>query len=188
MPVAEPVYFQDNTGMLLSDTASYTLEVHYNNPTEAPLPDASGFELCVTPRPARFLLGLSQIGGDKAAGSTIHNFCTPKEGNESMWIYGLRTQLDVNGRHVNVTIHRATGTTEVVLDEDAAFEAQRSHATKLELRPGDSLATTCSYFGRAQSSPSVPDSACNVYAYHRPAYWLVTPGANSPEGVGTCRE
>lgn len=187
MPGGEAVYFKENSGILASDAVSYTLEIHYNNVSERAVPDASGFELCVSEETPRFLLGLAQLGGDEADGSYIRNLCTP-DSSESIQVYGLRPQLSAHGRRVNVTLLRASGATEAVLDEPFQFDRQRSYATRFEINAGDTVRTTCSFQGPAKIGPGVADSACNIYAYHSAAGLLQSRGNDSLEGVGTCRD
>jgi hypothetical protein len=151
-PGGGDIVMPENVGQRLpsGDDAYLILEIHYNNSggyTDAL--DRSGVEICATKELQQYeaaphWLGSERIlmlgGGDHDVTGT----CTPQL-TETAFILSSTPHMHLLGKHMKTTINRGDGSKEVLHDAPFRFEDQVSYPTPTEIRPGDTLTTTCTF-------------------------------------------
>lgn len=141
----------DDVGVHLSPAnRKILLEMHFfHDGVSAPIATTSGLKICTAdqPRPNTAtisLLGTEAIllapGGPGEASGT----CTP-QATEDIHILRSWPHMHELGRHMETTILRADGTSELLGAWPFDFNAQVSWPTPAVVRPGDRLVTTCRY-------------------------------------------
>ena len=178
-PGGDDLYFDPDVGMEMDSSVLYQLEMHYNNKTGGPVPDASGVEVCVTPTKPAHVAGLSWVGTDAIVGSTEAVGLCAHESSEPIHLIAAQPHMHLKGKHMKVELTRASGQSEVIHDKPFDFEYQRSYIMDTVLQPGDVLTTTCSYSEPAVFGKGTNDEMCYFFSIHWPA------GALSSLGLGT---
>jgi len=188
-PGGDDLYFDYDVGEEMPSDVAFTLETHHNNTTGTAAPDASGVEVCVTPKVPKYNASLSWLGTDNINGTTATGTCMPT-GTEPITILGATPHMHTKGTHMKVTIQRAGGMTEIFHDEDFDFANQHSYADKTIIMPGDSLTTTCTYNAPASFGERTTDEMCYFFTLYYPKLSLTNgnPVGTLIHGPNTCLE
>jgi hypothetical protein len=165
----------------------FQLETHYNNLSSAPVPDASGVEVCVTSTVPEHVAGLSYVGADVINGTSATGHCTPESQQPIHLVLGL-PHMHKKGVHMKVDLTRAAGGVETIHDLPFDFEYQRSYVlNNVVVQPGDKLSTTCSYAEPARFGKGTSDEMCYFFSVHWPAGALSRKSFfNAYHGPNTC--
>lgn len=168
-PGGTDVYFGADVAMAVPEGSTFQLETHYNNLTGAPVPDASGVEVCVTPRAPKHVAALSYVGEDRINGSAATGACTPDTKQPAHLILGL-PHMHKKGVHMKVDVTRASGAVETLHDQPFDFNYQRSYVLDdVIVAPGDKLTTTCTYAQPVRFGKGTEDEMCFFFTLHWPA-------------------
>lgn len=186
-PGGDDMYFDPNIGMEISGDVSYQLENHYNNKTGSAKPDASGIEICVTPRKPEKLAAVSWLGTDAISGTSITGTCRPNN-TQPVHLVAGSPHMHVKGTHMKVVINRKDGTKETLHDEPFQFEYQRQYLLNdVVINPGDTISTTCTYSAPARFGKGTNDEMCYFFTTHWPANTLTSIGIGSViHGPNSC--
>ena len=184
-PGGSDLYFTPDLGMRMDSGTTYLLEVHYNSSDPDAL-DASGVEVCVTESQPQNEAIISWLGTDVINGTQAEGTCAPRS-SQPIHIVAGTPHMHLKGRHMKVTVTRASGGTEVVHDEPFDFQNQRGYQENLTLQPGDRVTTTCSFSSPATFGRGTNEEMCYWFALAYPAGELtdnafigtLTHGANS---------
>ena len=177
-PGGDPMYFAADTGLQISGDATFQIEMHYNNKTGKPSPDASGLELCVTPNKPKNVAALAWLGTDSISGTSATGNCKPSTTGPVHLIAG-QPHMHLKGRHMKVVHTKKDGSTETIHDDDFDFNYQREYITDVLVNPGDSIQTTCTYSGPATFGKGTNDEMCYFFSVHWPAGGLAMQGSGT---------
>jgi hypothetical protein len=166
-PGGDDMYMDKDVGMEVPANSVFQLELHYNNRTGAPTPDASGVEVCVTPTAPQNLAGLSWVGTDAILGASATGTCTPQTFNP-IKVISASPHMHKKGRHMKVTLTRATGGVEIIHDKPFDFDYQQGYLMDFSINPGDKLTTTCTYSGPTNFGKGTNDEMCYFFSIHYP--------------------
>jgi hypothetical protein len=161
-PETQPVYLNPELGIHADGGSAYTLEIRYNNSADVPASDASGVELCITPRPVLYRVGFAHLGAvPDSRVDEVSAVCSPQL-QETIHVLGVHTQFNVPGASAQLEVLRPDG----VVEEMPAFEGDRTYGARFDIPPAASLRTRCRYDSRADYQPQVDDEACDVLVLH----------------------
>ncbi len=190
-PGSDDLYFDPDVGMRAESDVTYTLEAHYNNTTGSATPDASGVEVCVTPKKPEHEVVETWVGTDLILGdSEVTGTCTPVN-TEPVHIIAAHPHMHLRGRHMKVVVQRKDGPSETIFDRDFDFGYQRSYLMDVLINPGDIINTTCTYSEPVFFGLGTEDEMCYFFPVSWPAGALVSaPGNewNELYGANTCLE
>jgi hypothetical protein len=146
----------------------FVLELHYNNMVGEGQQDASGAEICVTDKPrantaAMHWLGTEALNKQEAVGT-----CRPTNTGD-VTILRSTPHMHKQGRHMKTVINRASGGTEVLLDQAFDFNTQVSYPTPAVVHKGDTLTTTCTYATPTPFGESTNSEMCYNFVLAYPA-------------------
>ena len=168
-PGTDDLWFDRDVGIEIAGGTVLQLENHYNNRTGAPLLDASGVELCVTPRKPAHVASMSWVGSDSMVGATATGTCTPQN-TEPVRLLLSFPHMHTKGTHMKVDLTRAAGNVETIHDADFDFNYQRTYVyDSLVIQPGDKLTTTCTYDSPVRFGRGTDDEMCYFFSVHWPA-------------------
>ncbi|MET0340224.1 MAG: hypothetical protein ABW252_04450 [Polyangiales bacterium] len=184
-PGGDDLWLDRDVGIEVPANAVLQLEIHYDNRTGAPVPDASGVEVCVTPNKPTHPAAVSLLGTDAINGPSARGTCTPATRTPTR-ILALTPHLRRKGRSVRLELLRTAGATEVVHDQPFAFEQQRTYLHRAEVQPGDRLVTTCTYGANARFGKGVADETCYFITLHAPKGLTRTSLGSIIHGPNTC--
>ena len=186
-PGGEDLIMNEDVGMELPPTG-FTLELHYNS-TDANAMDKSGVEVCVTPNKPKNIAGISWLGTDAIGGTTATGTCTPAASGP-IHILGGTPHMHVAGTHMKVEILRTGGKIEILHDAAFDFNYQRAYdyqKMNLDLMPGESIRTTCTYNKPVSFGEGTGDEMCYFFTLHYPVNALTSPGLGQViHGQNTC--
>jgi hypothetical protein len=169
-PGSLDLWFHPDVGMEVPGGSTFQLETHYNNRSGAPVPDASGLEICVTPHKPAHVAGLSFVGEDRISGTSAKGNCTHESKEPVRLIMGL-PHMHKKGSHMKVDLTRAAdGGVQTLHDRPFDFDYQRTYVLDdVVLQPGDKLTTTCTFSEPARQGKGTDDEMCYFFAIHWPA-------------------
>ena len=168
-PGTDDSWFDPDVGMEIPEGSVFQLEMHYNNVTGKPSPDASGVEVCVTPHAPEHVAGLSWVGTDRIAGTSATGTCTP-ENKQPVHIILSTPHMHLKGAHMKVDLTRASGDVEPIHDAPFDFNYQNTYPYDgLVLNPGDKLTTTCTYSEPAKYGKGTNDEMCYFFTIAWPS-------------------
>ncbi len=173
-PGGGDLYFTQKVAVRSDPSKGYLLELHYNSSDPSAV-DASGAEVCVTSTPPDNEALLSWLGTDRINGTSATGTCRPRS-SESIHIIAGTPHMHLKGQHMKVTVNRGDGGQEVVHDEAFSFENQRIYAQQIELLPGDSITTNCTFSSPASFGPGTNQEMCYWFAMAYPAGELADGG------------
>ena len=184
-PGGDDMFMDKDVGMEVPANSVFQLEMHYNNRTGAPTPDASRVEICVTPTPPQNLAGLSWVGTDLIAGASATGTCTPQT-TKPIKVISASPHMHKKGRHMKVTLTRASGGVEIIHDKPFDFDYQQGYLMDFTINPGDKLTTTCTYSGPSYFGKGTNDEMCYLFSIHYPVgtlrkanLWQIIHGPNT---------
>ena len=185
-PGGDDMYFDSDVGMAVPAGSVFQLEMHYNNKTGGPSPDASGVEVCVTPNKPAHVAGLSWVGTDAISGTSATGTCTHTS-REKIKLIASQPHMHTKGNRMKVDLRRANGATESIHDKPFDFDYQRAYIHNLDINPGDKMTTTCYYDTAARFGKGTSDEMCYFFSIHWPAGALAKRNVSSViHGPNTC--
>lgn len=186
-PGASDNYFDPDVGTEMPGTATYTLELHYNNTTGGMQPDATGVEICVTPTMPTHVATISWLGTDLINGAQAQGTCDPTS-NERIHIIGANPHMHIHGSRMKVVLNRASGMQETLHDQPFDFNYQRGYSHDVWVEPGDTITTTCTYDAPVTFGEGTGDEMCYWFAMHYPRLALTNgnPVFSLIHGPNTC--
>ena len=161
----------------------FLIETHYYNTTGQEQMDASGVRLCVQPQGKREnLAGLTWLGTEFFNGpagmppgqmSEFSGTCVNDSG-APIKIVRIWPHMHKWGRHMKSIVTRAaSGADENVFDMPFDFNYQISYEASVELQPGDSITSTCTFDNQSSGAvafgPSSDQEMCYQFAFSWPA-------------------
>lgn len=153
-----------------SKTAQFILENHYNNqPRYTGASDNSGVKVCATKQAkaqhaAMHWLGSELINLQPGSAGSAAATCVPQS-KEPIHILGVIPHMHRLGRHVNMTILRADGSSEVLHDGSFEFESQAYFEKHAVLQPGDKVHTKCDYMNDTTRAVTLGEKTTNEMCY-----------------------
>jgi cytochrome c553 len=177
-PGGDDMFFDPDVGMEVDSSVLYQLEMHYNNKTGGPVPDASGVEICVTPTKPKHVAGLTWVGTDNINGTQAVGRCAHTS-QEPIHVIAAQPHMHVKGKHMKVTLARKGGMMETLHDQAFDFDYQKSYILDTVLQPGDVMNTTCTYSSPARFGKATTAEMCYFFTIAWPA------GALKSLGLGT---
>jgi hypothetical protein len=178
---------------------------HFYNSTSSPQADASSVQICTVPRETRAnigtitWMGTEDLNGNVWAGgpgmpagkeSTFTTTCRPGRGDQPIHIIGFEPHMHRIGKNMKTSVVRAGGMKEVVFDKPFVFGSETHYFVDVEVKPGESLETSCSFMNDNDFGVPFGESSdtemCYQFTFHYPARALSN-GAFSLLGVtDTC--
>jgi len=196
-PGGDAITMPPGVGMEMPEPGGiFELEIHYYNPGGAMKLDRSGVRLCVTSEPVQNVatitwLGTENINVAPRAMGTATGTCRPlNAGGGDIHILRSVPHMHTIGTHMKTVINRKAGGTEILIDKPFKFDEQRSYATPMVVRPGDTLTTTCTY-NNTNAGPigfgTVSElEMCYNFVIAYPARALHNPGFSWEGSQNTC--
>jgi hypothetical protein len=172
LPGTPTLTLPDDVGMEMPSgtTAQFILENHYNNTARHQnASDNSGVKVCATKKPKAQHAAIHWLGSELITllpGSTgsATGTCTPAS-KEPIHILGIIPHMHRLGKHVNMTILRANGSSEVMHNAPFEFENQAIYTKKLVLNPGDRVRTTCDYMNDTNAVVTLGEKTTQEMCY-----------------------
>ena len=188
-PGTDDLWFDKDVGMQVAGGSILQLENHYNNRSGGPLPDASGVEICVTPRKPTHVAALSYVGSDAINGTRALGSCT-HQSKEPVHLIMSFPHMHTKGIHMKVDWEKTGGGVQTIHDQPFDFNYQRTYTYQgVVLQPGDKLRTTCTYSAPSRLGKATDDEMCYFFAIHWPAGALARRSLYSAlHGPNTCMD
>lgn len=185
-PGADDMYLDPDVGMAVSGSDTFLLEAHYNNKNGMGVPDASGVEVCVTPKKPTNVAALTWVGTDSINGTTATGQCNSTHSTPVRMFSGW-PHMHTKGKHMKVVVNRKSGMKETIHDKEFDFEYQKMYGLNVTLMPGDTLTTTCTYTQPARFGKGTNDEMCYFFTHSWPAGALTMPGLGTVlHGPNSC--
>lgn len=186
-PGGEDQYLEPDVGIEMPGGVSYMLEAHYNNTGKSAALDASGVEVCVTPKVPKKVASISWLGTDLIVGPTAEGTCAPTS-KEPITLIGGTPHMHLKGRHMKVVINRADGSKETLSDRPFDFQYQVSYRFNQTLMPGDTVTTSCTYSEPTTYGRGTNDEMCYLFTLYYPKLALTNGDllGTSLHGPDTC--
>jgi hypothetical protein len=201
----------ENVGFELPDPGSRTINVqwHFYNSSSTPQQDGSSVQICTVPKQMRehvggvTWLGTEDLNGNVWTGgagmppnqeSTFTTTCRPGRSGlsaeQSIHIIGFEPHMHRIGKRMQTAVKRMDGTMQTIFDEPFVFGSETHYFVDYELKPGDQLVTSCSFFNDNAFGVAFGESTdtemCYQFTFAYPAHALSN-GAFSLLGVtDTC--
>jgi hypothetical protein len=176
---------QDVGLQLPAPGAGLLLEWHFYNQGEQTT-DHSAVEICTVPAGSlKHTAGMTWLGTEFFNGplgmpakqkSDFSGTCTPsREGmnaTDPIHIFTFWPHMHKYGRHMNSVVTRADGTAEQVFDKPFDFNYQITYQTGIDLRPGDTITSSCTFMNTSDLNvafgPSTEQEMCYQFAFSYP--------------------
>ncbi len=183
--------------------AGLLLEWHFYNPGE-PTTDTSAVEVCTLPAGTmKNTASLTWLGTENFNGlagmppktkSDFSGTCLPsREGmnaTDPIRIFTFWPHMHMMGRNMKTVINRVNGTREEVFNKPFDFNYQITYDTALELYPGDTISSTCTFMNTSDLSvafgPSTDQEMCYQFAFAYPARALSNGVLSLVGATNTC--
>jgi hypothetical protein len=105
-------------------------------------------------------------------------------------IFTLWPHMHTYGRNMKSVVNRADGTTEEVFNKPFDFNYQITYDSAIELRPGDSITSTCTFMNTSDLSvafgPSTDQEMCYQFAFSYPVGALANGVPSLVGATNTC--
>jgi hypothetical protein len=183
-PGATPMKMPADVGLVLPGP-KYLLETHYNAKQPGQM-DASGIELCVTHKLRAQAAATHPLGqeGFSSGPGDVHGTCVPK-GPFPIHVLWSMPHMHLKGTRMQTLIHRADGSTEILVDKPFNFMNQIAYDTPMLINKGDTLETICTYNAPAQFGTGTNQEMCYDFITAWPAGALAGgPGYTGLSGNG----
>lgn len=165
---------------------TFVLEIHYHNPNGLDAPDNSGVRICATETLRPNTAAVHWLGAERGPAnilpfsvpsgrSEVNGRCTPRL-NQPVNIISSTPHMHRRGVNMRSVIRRASGGSEVLIDEPFDFENQIIYQTPATIFPGDRIETTCTFQnpgGRASFGTSSDDEMCYNFVVAWPVGQLI---------------
>jgi hypothetical protein len=202
---AEDARFPDAVGIAIpwGPEGRFVLEVHYSNSSGSAQPDRSGARVCATRKRRPHTASISWLGTENIGGplgipprqvTTVSGTCLPGRAgfvpDQVIHTMTVMPHMHSLGRRMELTVHRANGYLESLLDVpfDAANQVGRDIPT--DLAPGDTLETRCTFDNVTDLpvawGPSTSQEMCYAFVLAYPAGALDHPMPSFAGAQNTC--
>jgi hypothetical protein len=180
------VHMPQDVGLQLpAPGAGLLLEWHFYNPGEQTM-DSSAIEICTVPAGSlKHTAGMTWLGTEFFNGplgmppkqkSDFSGTCDPSRtgmnATDPIRIFTFWPHMHNYGRHMNSVVNRANGTVEQVFDKPFDFNYQITYDTVIDLQPGDTITSTCTFMNTSDLSvafgPSTDQEMCYQFAFSYP--------------------
>lgn len=170
------------------------VEWHLYNSTGAAVPDTSGMQVCVVPKGTRPKTGgMTWLGTENFNGplgmpagmqSDFSGTCVPsREGmnaTDPIHIFAFLPHMHKLGRNMRSVINRANGTQEQVFDMPFDFNHQIHYEVSVDLYPGDTITSTCTFFNDTAAAVPFGNSSDTEMCYQ---FAMASPASALKNGV-----
>jgi hypothetical protein len=194
----------DDVGMELPDPGrTMNVQWHFYNSTSGQQEDASLVQICTVPKESRpnvggiTWMGTEDLNGNVWAGGPgmgpgeqkFTTSCRPGRGDIPIHIMGFEPHMHRIGKNMQTSV--ITGGQKMsIFDKPFVFGSETHYFEEYDLKPGDTLETTCTFFNDTPNGVPFGESTdtemCYQFTFHYPAHAL-TNGAFSLLGVtDTC--
>jgi hypothetical protein len=157
----------EDVGFQLPDPGQRTMNVqwHFYNSTTGVQEDGSAVQICTVPKEmvanvgGVTWLGTEDLNGNVFFGgagmppgqeSTFTTTCNPGRaglrGDQSIHIIGFEPHMHRIGKRMSTSVRHMDGTMEQIFDEPFVFGSETHYFVDYELKPGQQLVTSCSFF------------------------------------------
>jgi mono/diheme cytochrome c family protein len=201
----------DHVGFMLPDPGQRTINVqwHFYNSTSSVQEDGSSVQICTVPREMRehvggvTWLGTEDLNGNVWFGgagmppmqeSTFTTTCNPGRNgvgaDESIHIIGFEPHMHRIGKRMTTAVREMDGSMRTIFDEPFVFGSETHYYVDHELKPGQQLVTSCTFFNDNNFGVPFGESSdtemCYQFTFAYPAR-SISNGAASLLGVtDTC--
>jgi hypothetical protein len=167
--------------------AGLMLEWHYYNSTGAVAEDSTIVQVCLVPAGTlEHTAGMTWLGTEDLGGplgmppgqrSEYGGTCFPSRegmnGSDPIHIFELWPHMHTYGRNMRSVVNRADGKSEEVFNKRFDFNQQITYHAGIDLYPGDTITSTCTFENTSQSGvafgPSTEQEMCYQFAFSYPA-------------------
>lgn len=175
-------------GFELPPPGSHVLvEWHLFNTTGRSVGDSSGIQVCTIPKGTRehtatmATLGTEDFNGflgmPPGVESTFSGTCRPSRqgmnAGDPIHIFTFLPHMHKLGRSMRSVVNRGGGATEEVFNKPFDFNQQIHYEVAVDLFPGDTITSTCTFFNNTGASvaygPSSEQEMCYQFAISYPA-------------------
>jgi hypothetical protein len=201
----------EKVGFELPDPGARTINVqwHFYNSTPLPQSDKSTVQICTVPKEMKehvggvTWLGTEDLNGNVWTGgegmppnqeSTFKTTCFPGRFNvgaaESIHIIGFEPHMHRIGKRMQTSVRHMDGMLESIFDKPFVFGSETHYYVDYELKPGETLETSCSFLNDTNKGVPFGESTdtemCYQFTFAYPAH-AISNGAFSLLGVtDTC--
>ena len=201
----------ENVGFQLPDPGTRTINVqwHFYNSTTGNQADGSSVQICTVPKAmvanvgGVTWLGTEDLNGNVFFGgagmppgqeSTFTTTCNPGRGglsaDQPIHIIGFEPHMHRIGKRMSTSVKHMDGTLEKIFDEPFVFGSETHYFVDYELKPGQQLVTSCTFFNDNNFGVPFGESSdtemCYQFTFAYPAR-SISNGAASLLGVtDTC--
>lgn len=181
------VHMPQDVALKLPDPgAGLLLEFHFYNTEPDVQMDSSVVEVCTVPKGSlKHSAGMTWLGTEDFNGplgmppktkSEFSGTCAPSRAGmndtDPIHIFTFWPHMHTYGRHMHSTVTRADGTTEDVFDEPFDFNYQITYDAAVDLYPGDTITSTCTFENTSDSNvafgPSTTQEMCYQFTFAYP--------------------
>ena len=167
--------------------AGLMLEWHYFNNTGAVTEDSTIVQVCLVPAGTlAHTAGMTWLGTEDLGGplgmppgkrSDFSGTCIPSRtgmgDSEPIHIFTVWPHMHTYGRNMRSVVNRVDGTNEEVFNHPFDFNQQITYPAGIDLYPGDSITSTCTYDNTSEAGvafgPSTTQEMCYQFAFSYPA-------------------
>jgi hypothetical protein len=177
-PGGETMVLPPEAGVRLEDGDHLVVQIHYNNYGTQTLVDASGMMLKATaqlrPNDAA-VLGVGTQDFSLAPGQPSISRSGTCQLSQPMHIFSYSPHMHLLGRGAKLEVVQNGQTTVVGDVQNFAFESQVSYPASVQLGPGDSVRTTCTWDTTSRSTETsfgegTEDEMCYIFVAHYPPF------------------
>jgi hypothetical protein len=195
----------DDVGMELPNPGrTMNVQWHFYNSTSMAQGDASSVQICTVPKSTRpnvggiTWMGTEDLNGNVWAGgpgmpagqeSTFTTSCRPGRSDIPIHIMGFEPHMHRIGKRMQTSVISG-GMKASIFDKPFVFGSETHYFEEYDLKPGDTLETSCTFFNDnnfgVPFGESTDTEMCYQFTFHYPAH-AITNGAFSLLGVtDTC--
>ena len=180
-------------------SALIMIQWHMYNSTGLPAQDGSTVQICTVPPGTRpntagiTFLGTENFFGPAGMPPGENDFTTQctNFSNGPITVVGFNPHMHLLGTHMKTDLRRADGTTTTIFDQPFQFDYQVGYEIPhVDVMPGDTLVTTCSFFNDTGSNVAFGESTgqemCYQFALSYPAGALNNGALSLIGALNTC--
>jgi hypothetical protein len=196
----------EDVGFELPDPGrTLNVQWHFYNDTNAKQYDGSLVQICTVPKQTRQHVasltwtGTEDLNGNVWLGgsgmppqqeSTFTTTCVPGRSglgvDQSIHIFSFEPRMNRIGKRMTTSVSHADGSLELVFDKPFMFGSAAHYPAAVEVKPGESLVTSCTFFNDTDHGvpfgESTDTETCYQFIWSYPAHALSN-GAYSLLGV-----
>jgi hypothetical protein len=195
----------DDVGFELPDPGrTINVQWHFYNSTGKPQADGSSIQICTVPKETRSKLanvtwaGTEDLNGNVWFGgagmpprqeSTFTTTCVPGRrgmtADQNIHIIGFEPHMHRIGKRMTTSVKHTDGSMEMVFDQPFDFGSETHYPVDLDLKPGESLVTSCTFNNDTDRGVAFGESSdsemCYQFTWAYPAHGLTN---NAPSILG----